>query len=116
MSRKATTGSGALRNDKLWSFNTLLNSMTMARFVGGREMGYEAGPVGKHGGSSGGVLMSGHGLFNAAREVLDAVRQLGENTPKTRGIAVLDTRKNKAPVRTRQPSRCMAAESPGGRN
>ena len=40
----------ALRNDKLWSFNTLLNSMTMARFrLAVEKMGYEAGPVGKHG-------------------------------------------------------------------
>src|SRR5690606_40198974 len=40
----------ALRNDKLWSFNTLLNSMTMARFrLAVEKIGYEAGPVGKHG-------------------------------------------------------------------
>jgi len=95
----------ALRNDKLWSFNTLLNSMTMARFrLAVEKMGYEAGPVGKHGNfEAGGIAREQVMAFSTRREeVLDAVRQLGENTPKTRDIAVLDTRKSKAPVRDRE--------------
>src|SRR5690606_16986365 len=40
----------ALRNDRLWELNTLLNSMTMARFrLSVEKLGYETGPVGKHG-------------------------------------------------------------------
>ena len=92
----------ALRNDKLWSFNTLLNSMTMARFrLAVEKMGYEAGPVGKHGNfEAAGIAREQVMAFSTRREeVLAAVRQLGENTPKTRDIAVLDTRKSKAPVR-----------------
>ncbi len=94
----------ALRNDKLWSFNTLLNSMTMARFrLAVEKMGYEAGPVGKHGSFEAAGIARGQVMAFSTRreEVLDAVRQLGENTPKTRDIAVLDTRKSKAPVRDR---------------
>lgn len=40
----------ALRNDKLWEHNTLLNAMTMARFrLSVEKLGYEVGPLGKHG-------------------------------------------------------------------
>ena len=40
----------ALRNDKLWEHNTLLNAMTMARFrLSVEKLGYEIGEVGKHG-------------------------------------------------------------------
>ncbi len=40
----------ALRNDKLWEHNTLLNAMTMARFrISVERLGYEIGPIGKHG-------------------------------------------------------------------
>ncbi len=40
----------ALRNDKLWSLNTLLNSMTMARFrMSVEAMGYQVGDRSKHG-------------------------------------------------------------------
>ena len=39
-----------LKNDRLWSLNTLLNSMTMARFrLSVEKLGYAVGPVGKHG-------------------------------------------------------------------
>lgn len=95
----------ALRNDKLWSFNTLLNSMTMARFrMSVEKMGYEAGPVGKHGNfEAAGITREQVMAFSSRREeVLDAVRQLGENSPKARDVAVLDTRKSKAPVRDRE--------------
>ena len=95
----------ALRNDKLWSLNTLLNSMTMGRFrMAVETMGYAAGPVGKHGNfEAAGIGREQIMAFSSRREeVLDAVRQLGENSPKARDIAVLDTRKSKAPVRDRE--------------
>ena len=95
----------ALRNDKLWSLNTLLNSMTMAQFrMSVEAMGYAVGPVGKHGNfEAAGITREQIMAFSSRREeVLNAVRQLGENSPKTRDIAVLDTRKSKAPVRDRQ--------------
>src|SRR3546814_5767659 len=39
-----------LKNDRLWSLNTLLNSMTMARFrLSVEKLGYEVAPAGKHG-------------------------------------------------------------------
>ncbi|VVT00830.1 MobF family relaxase [Erythrobacter sp. EC-HK427] len=95
----------ALRNDKLWSFNTLLNAMTMARFrMDVEKLGYEAGPVGKHGNfEAAGITREQIRAFSSRREeVLDAVRHLGENSPKARDVAVLATRKNKAPVRDRE--------------
>ncbi|WP_306097123.1 MobF family relaxase [Qipengyuania flava] len=40
----------ALRNDKLWQHNTLLNAMTMARFrIEVEKLGYRIGAFGKHG-------------------------------------------------------------------
>ena len=40
----------ALRNDKLWQHNTLLNVMTMARFrIEVEKLGYRIGAFGKHG-------------------------------------------------------------------
>ncbi len=40
----------ALKNDKLWEHNTLLNAMTMARFrLSLEKLGYEVGEQGKHG-------------------------------------------------------------------
>lgn len=40
----------ALRNDRLWRFNTLLNAMTMARFrVEVEKLGYGVRDIGKHG-------------------------------------------------------------------
>jgi len=95
----------ALRNDKLWSFNTLLNSMTMAHFrMAVEKMGYEAGPVGKHGNfEAAGITRQQLMAFSSRREeVLDAVRQIGENTPKARDVAVLASRKSKEPARDRE--------------
>jgi len=91
----------ALRNDKLWSLNTLLNSMTMARFrMSVEKMGYAAGPVGKHGnfeadGIARGQLMA----FSTRRaEVLAARRGSGLEAGI---VATLETRKGKEPVRDR---------------
>lgn len=94
----------ALRNDKLWSMNTLLNALTMAHFrIAIEKMGYQAGPVGKHGNfEAAGISREQIMAFSTRREeVLDAVAERGENSPKARDIAVLDTRKGKVQVADR---------------
>ncbi|ALE15368.1 IncW plasmid conjugative relaxase protein TrwC [Altererythrobacter epoxidivorans] len=92
----------ALRNDKLWSFNTLLNSMTMARFrLAVEKMGYEAGPVGKHGNfEAGGIAREQVMAFSTRREEVLAARR---GSGLEAGIvATLETRKGKEPVRDRE--------------
>jgi len=92
----------ALRNDKLWSFNTLLNSMTMARFrLAVEKMGYEAGPVGKHGNfEAAGIAREQVMAFSTRREEVLAARR---GSGLEAGIvATLETRKGKEPVRDRE--------------
>ncbi|MXO91075.1 MobF family relaxase [Pontixanthobacter aquaemixtae] len=91
----------ALRNDKLWSFNTLLNSMTMARFrMSVEKMGYEVGPVGKHGNfEAAGITRAQVMAFSSRREEVLAARR---GSGLEAGIvATLETRKGKEPVRDR---------------
>jgi len=91
----------ALRNDKLWSFNTLLNSMTMARFrLAVEKMGYEAGPVGKHGNfEAAGIAREQVMAFSTRREEVLAARR---GSGLEAGIvATLETRKGKEPARDR---------------
>ena len=85
----------ALRNDKLWSFNTLLNSMTMARFrLAVEQMGYEAAPVGKHGNFEAAGIARGQVMaFSTRREEVLAVIaraffHLGASEPK-RSVSIL---------------------------
>ncbi|WP_420607440.1 MobF family relaxase [Novosphingopyxis sp.] len=69
-----------LKNDRLWSLNTLLNSMTMARFrMSVEKLGYQTGPVGKHGNfEASGIDRSAVMAFSTRRqEVLDARRGPG---------------------------------------
>ncbi|BDW83688.1 hypothetical protein MACH24_31260 [Erythrobacter sp. Dej080120_24] len=92
----------ALRNDKLWSFNTLLNSMTMARFrLAVEKMGYEAGPLGKHGNfEAAGIAREQVMAFSTRREEVLAARR---GSGLEAGIvATLETRKSKEPVRDRE--------------
>ena len=94
----------ALHNDKLWSLNTLLNSMTMASFREKVEgLGYTVGERGKHGnfeaaGIARNVLMA----FSTRRqEILGKVAELGLRTPAALDAATLMTRASKLPVTDR---------------
>lgn len=91
-----------LKNDRLWSLNTLLNSMTMARFrLSVEKLGYAIGPIGKHGNfEAAGISRDQIMSFSTRRqEVLDARRGPGLEAGK---IAALDTRSAKQPVTDRQ--------------
>lgn len=70
----------ALRNDRLWQFNTLLNAMTMAKFrIEVERLGYAIGDVGKHGNfEAKGIKREVVMAFSTRRqEVLDARRGSG---------------------------------------
>lgn len=70
----------ALRNDRLWQLNTLLNAMTMAKFrVEVEKLGYAIGEVGKHGNfEAKGIGREAVMAFSTRRqEVLDARRGSG---------------------------------------
>ena len=91
-----------LKNDRLWSLNTLLNSMTMARFrLSVEKLGYAIGPIGKHGNfEAAGINRDQVMSFSTRRqEVLDARRGPGLEAGK---IAALDTRSAKQPIADRQ--------------
>lgn len=90
-----------LKNDRLWALNTLLNSMAMARFrLSVEKLGYEVGPVGKHGNfEAAGFSRDQVMAFSTRRqEVLDARRGPGLEAGK---IAALDTRSAKQAVADR---------------
>ncbi len=94
----------ALRNDKLWSLNTLLNSMTMAKF---REqvvaLGYEPGPTLKHGNFEAlGVSREAVMAFSTRRQdILAKVDELGSHSPRSLDAATLMTRSAKSVVEDR---------------
>lgn len=70
----------ALRNDRLWQLNTLLNAMTMAHFrVEVEKLGYRSGEVGKHGNfEAAGIDREAVMAFSTRRqEVLEARRGPG---------------------------------------
>lgn len=91
-----------LKNDRLWSLNTLLNSMTMARFrLSVEKLGYAIGPIGKHGNFEAAGLSRDQVMSFSTRrqEVLDARRGPGLEAGK---IAALNTRSAKQPIADRQ--------------
>ena len=90
-----------LKNDRLWSLNTLLNSIAMARFrVSVEKLGYENGPTLKHGNfEARGIAREQLMAFSTRRqEVLDARRGPGLEAGR---IAVLATRAPKGPIADR---------------
>ena len=94
----------ALRNDKLWEHNTLLNAMTMARFrLGVEKLGYEVGEFGKHGNFEAvGVPRAVREAFSTRRaEVLDALARMEHKGPRAADAATLMTRASKPAIEDR---------------
>lgn len=94
----------ALRNDKLWEHNTLLNAMTMARFrLSVERLGYEVGEVGKHGNfEAAGVPKEVRDAFSSRRA--EILRELGGMASKglaARNVANLKTRSEKQTIQDR---------------
>jgi conjugative relaxase-like TrwC/TraI family protein len=94
----------ALRNDKLWSLNTLLNTMTMAHFRTSVEaMGYQVGDRSKHGNfEAAGIARNMIMAFSTRRQqILDKVAGMASRTPEAFHAATLMTRTDKAPIEDR---------------
>ena len=90
-----------LKNDRLFALGTLLNSMAMARFrIAVEKLGYEPGPVGKHGNfEARGITREQVMAFSSRRkEVLEARRGPGLEAGK---VAALATRSPKQPIEDR---------------
>ena len=95
----------ALRNDKLWEHNTLLNAMTMARFrLAVEKLGYQVGEFGKHGNFEAvGVPKTVRDAFSSRRtEILEAYSTMEAKGPAALDAATLMTRADKGPVADRQ--------------
>ena len=95
----------ALRNDRLWEHNTLLNAMTMARFrLGVEKLGYEVGEFGKHGNFEAvGVPKDVRDAFSTRRaEVLEQLAQMEHRTPRAGDAATLMTRAAKPEIEDRE--------------
>ncbi|MCB2061907.1 MAG: conjugative relaxase [Novosphingobium sp.] len=94
----------ALRNDKLWTFNTLLNSMTMAHFRRSVEaMGYAIADRSKHGNfEAAGIARNMVMAFSTRRQqILAKVSEMTSRSPEAFHAATLMTRENKAQVEDR---------------
>ncbi len=95
----------ALRNDKIWEHNTLLNAMTMARFrLAVEKLGYQVGEYGKHGNFEAvGVPKPVRDAFSSRRaEILDKLSTMEGKSLAARNAANLMTRADKGPVADRQ--------------
>lgn len=95
----------ALRNDKIWEHNTLLNAMTMARFrLAVEKLGYQVGEYGKHGNFEAvGVPKPVRDAFSSRRaEILDKLSTMECKGLAARNAANLMTRADKGPVADRQ--------------
>lgn len=94
----------ALRNDKLWEHNTLLNAMTMARFrLTVEKLGYEVGEFGKHGNFEAvGVPRTIREAFSSRRaEILDRLATMEGKGLAARNVANLMTRADKGRIEDR---------------
>ncbi len=94
----------ALRNDKLWEHNTLLNAMTMARFrLGVERLGYEVGEFGKHGNFEAvGVPKAVRDAFSSRRaEILGQLATMQGTGLAARNAANLMTRAKKEGIEDR---------------
>jgi conjugative relaxase-like TrwC/TraI family protein len=94
----------ALRNDKLWEHNTLLNAMTMARFrLSVEKLGYEVGELGKHGSFEAvGVPKDVRDAFSSRRaEILEQLETMQSRSLDARMTANLMTRADKARIEDR---------------
>lgn len=94
----------ALRNDKLWSLNTLLNTMTMAHFrMSVEALGYRVGDRSKHGNfEAAGIARNVVMAFSTRRQqILDKVAGMASRSPEAFHAATLMTRESKAPVEDR---------------
>ena len=94
----------ALRNDKLWEHNTLLNAMTMARFrLSVEKLGYEVGEFGKHGNFEAvGVPRLVREAFSSRRaEILRQVERMEHRGPAATDAATLMTRADKSKIEDR---------------
>lgn len=95
----------ALRNDKIWEYNTLLNAITMARFrLAVEKLGYQVGEYGKHGNFEAvGVPKPVRDAFSSRRaEILDKLSTMEGKGLAARNAANLMTRADKGPVADRQ--------------
>src|SRR5690606_15814267 len=95
----------ALRNDRLWEHNTLLNAMTMARFrLSVEKLGYEVGEFGKHGNFEAvGVPKAIRDAFSSRRaEILDRLATMEGRGLAARNAANLMTRADKGPIEDRE--------------
>lgn len=105
----------ALKNDKLWEHNTLLNAMTMARFrLSVEKLGYEVGEQGKHGNfEAKGVPKEIRDAFSSRRaEIVGALSNMDSKGLAARNTANLITRKAKAKIEDRAAlSRTWAAKA-----
>jgi len=91
----------ALRNDKLWEHNTLLNAMTMARFrLAVEKLGYEVGEYGNHGNFEAvGVPKAIRDAFSSRRaEILDRLATMEGKGLAARNVANLMTRAEKGRI------------------
>lgn len=94
----------ALRNDKLWEHNTLLNAMTMARFrLSVEKLGYEVGEYGKHGNFEAvGVPKDIRDAFSSRRaEILERLASMDGKGLAARNAANLMTRAEKGRIEDR---------------
>lgn len=94
----------ALRNDKLWEHNTLLNAMTMARFrMSVERLGYEIGEIGKHGNfEAAGVPKEVRDAFSSRRaEIVEALGEMNSKGLAARNVANLKTRSEKKTIEDR---------------